>query len=47
MRASGYGDMALIYLDRLESRRQVPADLRDTLDLERSESLRHCRQKRI
>ncbi len=40
MRENGYGDMALVYLDRLESRRQVPAELRETLDLERSESFR-------
>jgi hypothetical protein len=40
LQENGYGDVALEYLDRIEKRPDLPATIRETLDLQRSASLR-------
>ncbi|MCC6127038.1 MAG: hypothetical protein IT426_18925 [Pirellulales bacterium] len=40
LQENGYGDVALEYIDRIEKRGDLPPEVRETLDLERSNSLR-------
>jgi hypothetical protein len=44
LQENGYGDVALEYLDRVEKRDDLPPALRETLDLERSNSYRMAAQ---
>lgn len=40
LQESGYGEMSLEYIDQLAARADIPVDFKQTLDLERSKSLR-------
>jgi tetratricopeptide (TPR) repeat protein len=40
MQARGYGDLSLVYIDRIDKEEKLPDEVRQVLDLERSNSLR-------
>src|SRR6476469_10047052 len=40
LKAQGYGEQGLAYVDQITSRADLPPELRETLDLERSHFLR-------